>query len=208
METPAPVSVGSNATRVPRLPSFLAAPARSHPRPSLQQPTALSFALSFRRTPAEPPLDRRVKATPKPRSCNGSLCTPASLGTCTRMYTRILYVMRTVGVRPPRVWVHPLTYVQGNRTRCACAHTGLRKVGVEAVGVPARSIWWTDAPTPSTGRPTRFTKFRPSLPPTRLAPPPRLLGFFPFSLCHVKQFSAQDGADFGRTSIRIRVSWG
>jgi len=28
---------------------------------------------------------------------------------------------------------------------------------------PRRSIWWTDAPTPSRGRPTRFTKFRPSL---------------------------------------------
>lgn len=29
-------------------------------------------------------------------------------------------------------------------------------------GVPPRSIWWTDAPTPSTGRPTRFTKFPPT----------------------------------------------
>lgn len=33
---------------------------------------------------------------------------------------------------------------------------------------PPRSIWWTDAPTPSRGRPTRFTKFRPSLDSARL----------------------------------------
>lgn len=42
-----------------------------------------------------------------------------------------------------------------------CARVCLYRWLYRQLGVPPRSIWWTDAPTPSTGRPTRFRKFPP-----------------------------------------------
>lgn len=43
------------------------------------------------------------------------------------------------------------------------AHIHVRTYRQAGYLPPPRSIWWTDAPTPSRGRPTRFTKFCPSL---------------------------------------------
>lgn len=73
---------------------------------------------------------------------------------------------------PARVRVRVLLSVAATSIHVARTRNKLASVrGAETVrvavyrqppGVPPRSIWWTDAPTPSTGRPTRFTKFPPT----------------------------------------------
>lgn len=158
------------------LPPFLATPARwGHPSPARQP--------SFRR---QPPLDRRAKATPKlgpvtdPYVLLPSLPPPSPP-------PRAPYVYYTLcALRPPvdraflsflpslpaRVRVRVLLSVAATSIHVARTRNKLASVrDAETVrvtvyrqppGMPPRSIWWTDAPTPSTGRPTRFTKFPPT----------------------------------------------
>lgn len=200
METPAPVSVGSNASRVPHLPPFLATPASwSHPSPT-PAAAANPLALTLLPAPADSPL---WTVGWKP---------PLNPGPVTDLYVLLSYVILPLSLFLS-LYFHPLVlsyihvymyilYVMcANRLAWTCIFrcrrerlcvrlwlphwftvcAGRSERVYEWVrecrwlyrqpGVPSRSIWWTDAPTPSTGRPTRFTKFplprRPLLPPTR-----------------------------------------
>jgi len=80
---------------------------------------------------------------------------------CVYIYICIYIYIYTYRYKEKRyIYIFSLSYTHTGRSYAHIhAHT-YRQAGYLP---PPRSIWWTDAPTPSRGRPTRFTKFRPSL---------------------------------------------